>query len=107
MNIIPVPSTHICQEVSLWPREAVSHVLVRGEAISHLTNLPEIGTPRSKEIALNVTPGVQEFSSEIQDTELSSQCNMSVMATHHCVADTWGESRNPLLGCFGNNSTSK
>lgn len=48
VNIILVPSTHICQEVSTWPREAVSYVLVGGEAISHHTNLPEQGTPSSR-----------------------------------------------------------
>lgn len=48
VNTILVPSTHICQEVPTWPRETVNHVLVRREAISHLTNFPELGSPRSR-----------------------------------------------------------
>lgn len=47
-NVIPVPSTHVCQEVSAWSREAVSHVLVKGETSSYYADFPEQDTPRSR-----------------------------------------------------------
>jgi len=48
VNIIPVPSTHVFQGLSMQPREAVSHVLVKGETISHHANFPEQVTRRSR-----------------------------------------------------------
>lgn len=39
-SIIPVLSTYVWQEVSIWPREAVSHLLLRGETISYHADFP-------------------------------------------------------------------
>lgn len=47
-NVTPVPSTHVCQEVSSWSREAVSHVLVKGKMSSYYAEFPQQGTPRSR-----------------------------------------------------------
>lgn len=47
-SIIPLPATYICQEVSVWPGEAVRHILARGERISSHVNFPEQDTLKSR-----------------------------------------------------------